>query len=146
MLDRAVPNRAEGSESEVLPAITLDVEPTTEGLETMSAQLAAFAHDHGLPALVGSRLVSVAADVADILAGGLAEPPLRRLQADADIGLADAQLVLVAGDDRLAALYASLRSRLDRIARRCDAFVAELAPNDELQVWACFRLARADEG
>jgi hypothetical protein len=144
MLRRAVPGRSRRTDSEVLPAITLDVEPTDAGLRAMSAQLGAFATDHDLPADVGSRLVSVASEVAGAVAGALDGPPVGRLQADADIGLADTQLVLIAADHRLTAAYPALRPLLDAIARRCDAFVAELSPSSELQVWACFRLARDD--
>jgi hypothetical protein len=124
----------------VLPAITLDVEPTDAGLQGFSEQLAAFAHNHGLPETVASRFVAVASDVTDIVAGTLDAPPVGRLQADADIGLDDVQLVLIARDHRLLDVYASLRPRLDRLASRCDAFAAQLTPNAELQVWACFRL------
>jgi hypothetical protein len=141
MLRRAVSDRAPGSESDLLPAITLDVDPTDAGLQQMTAQLTAFARDHALPDPVGSRLVSVASDVADVVTSVLGAPPLARLRAEADIGDADAQLVVSAGDERLVAAYGSLRALLDRIAPRCDRFMTELAPNAELLVWACFRLA-----
>jgi hypothetical protein len=144
MLRRAVAGQSRRIDSEVLPAITLDVEPTHAGLQAMSAQLGEFARDHDLPAQVGSRIVSVASDVAGAVAEALAGPPVGRLQADADIGLADAQLVLIAADHRLPAVYRSLRPQLDAVAARCDAFVAELSPGSELQVWACFQLARDD--
>jgi hypothetical protein len=123
----------------VLPAITLDVEPTDAGRRHLSAKLTAFAQDHDLRDTVAARMVSVANDVADVLAGALDAPPVARMQADADIGLDDAQLVLIAEDRRLADVYASLRPRLDRIASQCDAFAAQLSPNAEVQVWACFR-------
>jgi hypothetical protein len=126
----------------VLPAITLDVEPTDAGRQHMAAQLGGFASDHGLPADVGSRMVSVASDVADVVARALDGPPIARLRADADIGLGDTQLVLIAADHRLPGVYRSLRPRLDGIAARCDAFVAELSASSELQVWARFQLAR----
>jgi hypothetical protein len=140
MLGRAVANRVTRSDSEVLPAITLDVDPTGGGLEVLTARLTEFARDHELPDSVGPRLVSVASDVADALTSALAAPALGRLRADADIGVDDAQLVLIAEDHRLPGVFASLRARLDGIASRCDGFAAELAPNAELQVWACFRL------
>jgi hypothetical protein len=128
--------------SEILPAITLEVEPSAAGLRGMSEQLAAFARDHELPGSVASRMVSVAADVANVVTGALSAPPISHLLADADIGLDDAQLVLIAEDHRLPELFASLRPRLHRAAIRCDGFAAELAPHAELQVWARFRLAR----
>jgi hypothetical protein len=128
--------------TDVLPAITLDVEPTPPGLQHLSAQLTTFATEHDLPETVAMRLVSVASDVADVLTDSLEAPPVARLQADADIGLEDAQLVLIATDERLLDLHASLRGRLDTIAARCDAFVTQLTPSAELQVWACFRLGR----
>lgn len=140
MLDRAVPNRSRHAQSEVLPAITLDVEPTDAGLELLSARLTTFARDHELPDTVASRLVSVASDVADVMTGSLDAPPVARLQADADIGLHDAQLVLIAADHRLVDIYASMRARLDSVAPRCDAFATQLTTSAELQVWACFRL------
>jgi hypothetical protein len=140
MLGRAVPNRVTRSESDVLPAITLDVDPTDGGLELLIARLTEFARDHELPDSVGPRLVSVASDVADVLTGALAAPALGRLRADADIGVDDAQLVVIVEDHRLPGEFATLRPRLDHIASRCDGFAAELATNAELQVWACFRL------
>ena len=124
-----------------MPAVTLDVEPTDAGLELLSAQLTGFARDHDLPETVTRPMVSVASDVAEVLAGALEAPPVGRLQADADIGVEDAQLVLTAEDRRLLDVYASLRPRLDCIASRCDAFAAQLTPNTELQVWASFRVA-----
>jgi hypothetical protein len=124
----------------VLPAITLDVEPTARGLELLGEKLTAFARDHDLPETVVSRMASVASDIADVLAGALAAPPVAHLQADADIGLDDAQVVLIAEDHRLVDVHASLRRRLDGIAARCDAFAAQFTSNAELQVWACFRL------
>jgi hypothetical protein len=123
----------------VLPAITLDVTPTALGLQLLSAKLTTFAHDHDLPEPVVTRMVAVANDVADVLVGALDAPPVGRLQADADIGLDDAQLVLIAADHRLLDVYTSLRPRLDGIAARCDAFAVQLTPNAEVQVWACFR-------
>lgn len=125
----------------MLPAITLDVEPTDAGARLMAAELAAFAEDHELPPPVASRMVSVASAVAAGVVATLAAPPLGRLQADADIGLDDAQLVVIAGDDRLRDVYPALKPVLDGLAARCDAFAAELAPTGELQVWARFRLA-----
>ena len=136
-------NQPRRSESEVLPAITLDVEPTSEGLRLMSEQLELFLRDHDVPAPVGARLVSVANDVAFAVASALERPPVGRLQADADIGLDDTQLVLIAGDHRLPDVYAALRPHLDDAARQCDDFTAALAPNAELHVWARFRLNRA---
>jgi hypothetical protein len=125
---------------DVLPAITLDVEPTAAGLREMSAQLAAFARDHGLSGAIGARLASVAGDVTHLVLGALTEPFAGRLQADADIGPADAQIIVIAADQRLPGVYGSLRPRFDAIAARCDDFAAELAANSELQVWARFQL------
>ena len=127
----------------MLPAITLDVEPTDAGTQLMAAELAAFAEDHELPPPVASRMVAVASGVAAAVVAALAAPPLARLQADADIGLDDAQLVVIAGDDRLRDVYPSLKAGFDVLAARCDAFAAELAPTGELQVWARFRFAMA---
>ena len=124
----------------MLPAVTLDVEPTDAGLQLLSARLTSFAHDHKLPETVVSGIVSVASEVGDVIAHSLDAPPVARLQADADVGLDDAQLVLLAADHRLPEVYASLRPRLERIASRCDAFATQLTPAAELQVWARFRL------
>jgi hypothetical protein len=134
-------NRTRRSESDVLPAITLEVEPTDSGLRLMAAELTAFAKDHELPGAVGARMVSVAGDVAGALLAALEAPAVGRLQADADIGVEDAQLVLIASDHRLPDVHASLRPVLDRLGAQCDGFAAELAPNGDLQVWARFRLA-----
>jgi hypothetical protein len=128
----------------VLPAVTLDVVTTDEGMQQMSAQLTAFAHDHGLPRPVGSRMLSVANDVARLVSRALA-PPVTRLQADADIGPADTQLVIIAGDERLSDVYASLRQDLELLEPRCDGFAAELVRGAELEVWARFRLAGAGD-
>jgi len=124
----------------VLPAITLDVEPTDAGARLMAAELAAFAEDHELPPPVAAGMVAVASEVAAAVVAALAAPPVGRLQADADIGLDDAQLVVIAADDRLRDAYASMKPGFDELAARCDAFAAELAPTGELQVWARFRL------
>jgi hypothetical protein len=123
----------------VLPATTLEVEPTSAGLRLLTEQLTAFAHEHGLPEEVASRLATVASDVAEVVAASLDG----RLQADVDIGVADTQLVVIARDHRLAEVYGSLRPRLDRLGSRCDGFAAELSSGSELQVWARFRLASA---
>jgi hypothetical protein len=121
---------------EVLPAITLDVEPTPPGLEAMVARLTAFGREHDLPGGAATRLVGVAIDVA----GVLTTSPVEGLQAEADIGDDNAQLVLIAAHPDLPERYAALRERLDAVAARCDAFAAQLMPNAGLQVWACFRL------
>jgi hypothetical protein len=126
------------SEPDVLPAITLDVEPTDAGLRRLSAQLAAFGRDHDLPDSVGARLVSVAGDVTDLLLAAVTSPFGGRLQVDADIGISDAQLIVIAEDHRLADRYRSLRERLEAIGSRCDSFAVELAARSELQVWARF--------
>ena len=121
---------------DVLPAITLDVAPTAPGLEEMASQLTAFAREHDLTDGVATRLVGVASEVAGILAAA----PVERLRAEADIGGANAQLVMSATHPDLPERYAALRERLDTVAARCDAFATQLMPNAELQAWACFRL------
>jgi hypothetical protein len=132
--------RARPSDPEVLPAITVEVEPTERGVAAMESELDAFAREHHLSAPVRERLVMAAGEVAAILVRACDGPPVRRLQADADIGVTDAQFVMIAADDRLPAVYAALRPRLAGPAVRCDGFSHELTPSPELHVWGCFRL------
>ena len=127
----------------MLPAITLDVEPTPPGLQRLSAQLTAFASEHDLPDSAARRLVGVAGEMADVLVSSLDAPPVRRLWADADIGREDAQLVLIASDQRLLDRYGTLRGRLAAIASRCDGFATHVSAGVEVQVWASFRLGTA---
>jgi hypothetical protein len=135
-------NRSRHTRSDVLPVITLEVESTDDAdLQWLLEELTAFAHEHELPAAEASRFVSVASEVVEVVAAALDVPPVRRLQADADIGRDDAQLVLIATDHRLSELYAAMRPRLDDIAARCDDFAAQLCRASELQVWASFRHA-----
>jgi hypothetical protein len=133
-------NRSRRNDSDVLPAITLDVEPTDAGLRQMSEELAEFARDYELSEPVVSKLVAVAGDVTAAVTRDVAAPPLARLTVDADIGPSDTQLVVIAADPRLPAAYASLRPSLDRAKAQCDGFAAELGRDAELQVWARFRL------
>jgi hypothetical protein len=141
MLGRAVSHRSRSTHSDVLPAITLDVTPTAAGLQLLARQLTTFAYEHELPEDVATRLVSVASAAADVLAGSVGSPPVGRLQADADIGRDDAQLVVIATDHRLIDRYAGLRERLERLDERCDGFATQLTPAAEVQVWARFALA-----
>ena len=49
MLHPAVVNRSRPPDSEVLPAIALDVTPTPPGLRHLAAKLTTFAYEHDLP-------------------------------------------------------------------------------------------------
>jgi hypothetical protein len=132
-------NRSRHSRSDVLPVITLEVEPADGAdLQWLLGELTAFAHEHELAEAEASRFISVASDVVEVVADALDAPPVGRLQADADIGRDDVQLVLIATDHRLSHVHTSMR-RLEGIASRCDDFATQLTRASELQVWASFR-------
>jgi hypothetical protein len=135
-----VAKRSRRSDSDVLPAITLEVGLDASGLSQMSTQLEEFADHNDLGEPVAERLVSVARDVVEAVLRAVPAPAGGSLTADADIGWDDAQLVVIAADPRLPDVYASLRPTLDRAAARCDEFAEELGRDARLQVWGRFRL------
>ena len=123
---------------ELVPAFSVDLEPTEAGANRGAHELTAFAAEHGVADRVRERLAGVTADAMNQLAA------LRRtsepITVEADIDQGNVQVVF-SRDLESREAVAAARSALSSVARLGDEFSIQRAGDGAtIEVWICFSL------